>query len=68
MGEQSLPSKTLTPITVQMAKRDLMISVMSIQSQYDLPYCFVELLMEACLSDISDCVNKELLESALKEE
>lgn len=58
-------SESTTPpsmeVVVGAAKGDMMMAILGIQKQYNLPSYMTELILTSCLSDIRDVVNKDLI-------
>ena len=48
-------------INIENAKMEMMIAIMQIQKKYEMHSCIVELILSSCLSDIRECVNKDLI-------
>lgn len=51
------------PLSVKLsaARADMTIAILEVQKEYGLPAYLVDLIVSACLSDIRDCANKELI-------
>lgn len=52
-----------TPLGVKLnaARADMTIAILEVQKAYGLPAYITDLIVSACLSDIRDCANKELI-------
>ena len=63
--EQDIKEKTTddTPLGVKIsaARADMTLAILEVQNTYGLPAYLTDLIVSACLSDIRDCANKELI-------
>lgn len=62
---QEIKEKTAddTPLGVKIsaARADMTLAILEVQNTYGLPAYLTDLIVSACLSDIRDCANKELI-------
>nr|DAW85608.1 MAG TPA: hypothetical protein [Bacteriophage sp.] len=48
-------------VTITAARADMQMAIIDIEQRYKLPAYLTDLIVSACLSDIRDCVTKELI-------
>ena len=48
-------------ITLNSARADMTIAILEVQRVYGLPAYLTDLVVSACLADIRDCANKDML-------
>lgn len=48
-------------VKISSARADMTLAILEVQNTYGLPAYLTDLIVSACLSDIRDCANKELI-------
>lgn len=59
--EQKEADNTPLSIKIGAARADMTLAILEVQNAYGLPTYLTDLIVSACLSDIRDCANKELI-------
>lgn len=61
--QQEKKQEDNTPLGVKLsaARADMTLAILEVQQAYGLPAYLTDLIVSACLSDVRDCANKELI-------